>query len=460
MNKKNNLKVHFYGGTDSVTGANFILEDGETQIMVDCGMIQGRELSKNREINGESFDYNPGEVDFLLVTHSHSDHIGRIPKLVHDGFNGVIYSTLETKEITSAMFEDSLRIMSRELQEYKTTPIYDEKDVQKTLLMWQTKPYNQEFDLGENFSVDFKDAGHILGSVIASIHHKPLNKNIVFTGDLGNSPSPLIKNTDKITDADYLIMESVYGDRNHEDREGRLGKIKQAIKETIERQGTLLIPVFSIEKTQIILHELNDLIEKKLVPSVPVFLDSPLASKVTEIYARYSRNFNKEIKGQIDSGDDIFDFPKFNIIQSKKDSGEIYKIKGPKIIIAGSGMSTAGRILEHEKLYLPEHKNAILFVGYQAVGTLGRRIKDGAKKVFIENIEIPVNARLYEVYGYSSHKDSDNLVDFVADSAERLQKVFVVMGEPKAAMFLTQRLRNELNVKAIHPQKGDVVILK
>ena len=294
---------------------------------------------------------------------------------------------------------------------------------------------------------------------MVNIRDKESGNNVVFSGDLGNTPTPLIRNTEKIPDADYIVMESVYGDRNHEEKAVRREKLKEVLTTIIERKGTLLIPVFSLEKTQVILHEMNDLIESGEIPSVPVFFDSPLGIKLTEVYAKQFKNFNEKVQKRITGGDDIFDFPKLNKTFTRSESQSIRKVKGPKIIIASSGMSSGGRILDHEKEYLPDPKNGILFVGYQVPGSIGRAIEEGSREVRIDGKLVPIKAQIYTVSGYSSHKDSDNLVEFVSDSAEKVKKVFVVMGESKSAMFLTQKIRDSLGVNAIHPREGDVMEL-
>ncbi|HMO78977.1 MAG TPA: MBL fold metallo-hydrolase [Candidatus Paceibacterota bacterium] len=456
---KNQLKLTFYSGTESVTGANFLLEDDKTKILIDCGLTQGIGFDFKNDPNRKPFSYDPREVDFLLVTHAHTDHIGRIPKLIKDGFSGQIFSTKQTKEIAELMFDDALSILNNEAKKHDAEPLYEKKHVDGALSIWQTYDYHQVFDLNEDFSVSFRDAGHILGSAMITVRHKDTAKNIVFTGDLGNTPTPLIRNTEEIEDADYLIMESVYGDRNHDQKEQRKEKLKEILQKIIDRKGTLLIPVFSLEKTQVILHEMNDLVEGKQITSVPVFFDSPLGIRLTEIYQKQYKNFNEKVQARIMSGDDIFDFPKLTKTYTKEESQLIRKTPGPKIIIASSGMSTGGRILYHEKEYLPDPKNAILFIGYQVPGSIGRAIEEGIGQVKIENQIVPIKAQIYTVSGYSSHKDSDNLVDFVSNTAKRVKKVFVVMGEPKSAMFLAQKLRDNLDVDAIHPREGDSFII-
>lgn len=454
-----NAKLTFYGGVGSVTGANFLLEVSGTKILVDCGMVQGSSFAG--EENRKPFPYNPAEIDFLLITHAHADHIGRIPKLVADGFHGKIYSTPETHALVRLMLEDALKLIEDECRKTGTLPLYEHKDVVATLALWGDISYHQNFVLFPEISVYPKDAGHILGSAMYEITFPTVSgerRKIVFTGDLGNSPTPILRDTEVISDADYLVMESVYGDRNHEDRDSRRRHLKDVIRESVKRRGALIIPIFSLEKTQVILYEMHELEEAHEIPIVPVFLDSPLAIEVTKIYQSMRQNFNEEALADEQSGD-IFRFPRLKFTAHSEESKAILGAPAPKIILAGSGMSNGGRILHHEVNYLPGPQNTILFVGYQAAGTLGRQIQEGAKEVNINGQRIPVRAHVEIISGYSSHKDSDRLIQFVENTAKTLKKAFVVMGEPRSAMFLVQRLRDYVGVEAVHPSQGESVEL-
>ncbi len=444
------IKIGFYGGVGSVTGANFLLESQQTKILIDCGLIQG--YFKGNNPNFENFKYNVSEIDFLIVTHAHTDHIGRIGKLIKDGFNGKIISTPATKDLARIMLEDAVGLMDENI-------LYTIEDVNSAFQKWETLDYHTKKVFGD-FEIYFKDAGHILGSAIVEAVCLENKKKIVFTGDLGNSPTPLLRDTEKITDADYLIMESVYGDRVHEERDLRKNKLAEIIRKVTKRGGTLIVPVFSLEKTQVFLKELNDLIEDGKVSSVPVFFDSPLGIKLTEVYGRYTHLFKESVQEEIKNGDDIFDFPKLSLTLRKQESDGIVKTEGAKIIVASSGMSEGGRVTAHEKRFLPDPKNAILFIGYQVAGSLGRRIQEGAKQVTIEKTDVPVRAEVLTVSGYSSHKDSNGLLEFVENSAESLKKVFVVMGEPKAGFYLVQKIRDFLEVDAEVPDLGEVIDIK
>ncbi len=450
----------FCGGVGSVTGANFLLEVGNKKILIDCGMVQGSRFAD--EDNRKSFPYAPQSIDYLLVTHAHIDHIGRIPRLCAEGFRGTIYSTPETHALARIMLEDALKLIEEECRERGTLPLYEHKDVVAALSLWKDISYHQTFELFPEVSLYLKDAGHILGSAMYEVHFSTSSgkrRKIVFTGDLGNSPTPILKDTEAITDADYLVMESVYGDRNHENRESRLESLGQIVKDAVARKGTLIIPTFSLEKTQVLLYEFHQLEKKHAIPSIPVFLDSPLAIEVTKIYQAMRQNFNSAAFAE-DEKSDIFRFPNLKFTPHSEESKAILRVPAPKVVLAGSGMSHGGRILHHEVNYLPGSQNTILFVGYQAAGSLGRQIQDGAKEVHINGQKVPVRARVETISGYSSHKDSEHLVEFVESTAKTVKQVFVVMGEPKAALFLVQRLRDYLGVNAMHPELGQKVELK
>ena len=446
------LKITFCSGAGTVTGANFLIEGNDKKFLVDCGLIQGEKVAE--DLNWDEFTYDASTIDILFITHGHIDHIGRIPKLIHEGFNGKIISTIPTKEITEIMLADTAHLLAKD-EENNLAEIYSPENIKKALNLWETIEYGQKLNVDHGFQFSFKDSGHILGSGILEIIYN--NKKIVFTGDLGNSPSPLLRNTEKVTGVDYLFMESVYGDRNHEGREDRKKRLAEVIKQNYDRKGTLMIPVFSLERTQELLYEIDTLVEANLIPKMPIFLDSPLAIKLTAVYKKYEKYFNPTALKIIKGGDDIFNFIGLKMTESTDESKAILNVAGPKIVMAGSGMSNGGRILHHEKNYLPYANNTILLIGYQSVGTLGRTIENGTKKIRIMNEDVHIKAHIEKISGYSGHKDSDHLVEFVADTADTLKKVYLLMGEPKSAMFLAQKLRDNLNIDAYTPNTGESI---
>jgi len=449
----------FYGGAGSVTGANFMLKVPPKTLLVDCGLMQGSDEDEAK--NWDDFAYDPKTVDLLFVTHAHADHIGRIPKLVRDGFKGTIYSTDATRDLARVMFDDALSVAHFEEKKTGRKHFYDASDVERALSQWKTIDYHSETDLGDGVSVRFSDAGHILGSAIITFTHTKDEKkrSISFTGDLGNSPTPLLRPVEHVTDSNYLLMESVYGDRDHEDKGNRSERLKRIILDLARRGGALIIPAFSIERTQVMLYELNELVEAGEVPTMPVFLDSPLAIKVTDIYKKYTRYFNEDIKSDIAGGDKIFDFPGFQISETREDSRRINSEPNPKIIIAGSGMSEGGRIMYHEKKYLSDPNSTMLIVGYQPVGGFGHALLNGVKKITVFGEKVTVRAKIESIMSYSAHMQSSDLQEFARIAGEKntLERVFIAMGEPKASLFLVQRLRDYFGLDAIAPEEGQQI---
>ncbi len=448
-------QLTFHGGVGSVTGANFMLTSGDTKILIDCGMFQGRRMCDDG--NYHTFPYDVKEPVALIVTHAHIDHIGRIPKLVKDGFKGTIYSTPQTKALARVMLADAARLIEEEAHVCGTTPPYAPEDVEAVFTNWKEVSYYSPFTIGD-VSIELFDAGHILGSAIVVATH-PVSGKIVFTGDLGNSPSLLLRDTDAITDANFMVIESVYGDRTHEPEGDRSAHLEDIIETVIKQQGTLLIPAFSIERTQLILYEINNLVERKRIPAVPVYLDSPLAIKVTDIYKRSTPLFNDASQKAIAHGDDLFKFDNLAFVTSNRESKTLENVPGPKIIIAGSGMSHGGRILSHERLYLSDSKNTLLIVGYQAPGSIGRQLLEGASSITIKNEHIPVKARIEVILGFSGHRDVNGLLSFVTNTHKTLKKLFVTMGEPKSSQFFAQRVRDYVGVNAVYPSLGETVEL-
>jgi metallo-beta-lactamase family protein len=447
-------KITFYGGTGTVTGANFLFEVDGKNILVDCGLTQGFKIAD--DVNWDPFPYDPKSIDILFITHAHIDHLGRVPKLINEGFNGKIYSTLPTMDLAAPMLDDTAHILSKN-KEIGLDKIYSPDNLKKALSLWQGFEYYENIQITPNLKVSFKNAGHILGSaMIEFIFNK---KKILFTGDLGNSPSPILPDNDSIQDIDYMVMESVYGDRNHELKDQRRHFLEKVIEDNYKRKGTLVIPTFSLERSQELLFELNNLVEGDRIPKMPIFLDSPLAIRLTDVFKKHKNYFNEEAKKIMAHDHHLFDFPGLHETLEAEDSKKIRMVPNPKIIIAGSGMSSGGRVVHHEKEYLPHTNNTLLLTGYQSIGTPGRLIHEGAKMVKIYGEEVEVKAHIETISGYSGHKDSDALVNFVEGSQDTLKKVFVVMGEPKSSLYLVQKLRDNLGINAYAPDQGESIVL-
>lgn len=448
--------VYFYGGAGSVTGANFLLKSGDIQFLVDCGLAQGRHNAE--EDNWKPFAYTPSEVPLLIVTHGHIDHIGRIPKLVKDGFRGKIISTELTRAIAEPLLLDSMELLAHDAQKHGREELYNKEDILLAMSLWEGIPYHESCDIGGGFSFEFLDAGHISGSAMVRV--KRGDKVMLFTGDLGGGNSPLLGPHEAPGNPDYLLMESVYGDRTRQGDEDHVAQLASAIKEVSERHSTLLIPAFSTERTQDIIFEIRQLMQEGGIPKMPVYIDSPLAEKITDAFVRYPQYFSEAIQKRIASGEKIFSFPELHFVENAEQSRGISAAPGPRIIIAGSGMSNGGRVHGHEKSILPDAKSTVLIVGYQAAGSLGRRLIEGEKNVLIQGERVAVRAKIQVIYGYSAHMDGAHLLDFAAEVAKSVKQIFVVMGEPSASGFLVQRIRDYLGLKAIAPAAGSSAIIE
>ena len=448
------MKLTFYGGVGEVTGANYVLESGGTNIMVDCGLHQGSHYADRQ--NFEPFPYDVKEIKAVFVTHSHLDHTGRLPSLVHVGFRGTIYSTAATKDCAELMLLDSEHLLEMEAEREKRPPLYTTEDVMQTRQQWQGLRYHDPVVVGP-FTVELFDAGHILGSAIIKVRAE--GKTIVFSGDLGNFPAPILRPTEKIDAADYCLIESAYGDRAHENVDKRREQLEDVMEDTVKAGGTLMIPAFAMERTQELLYHLHQLFKEGRVPRIPVFIDSPLAIKLTAVYKKYESYFNPETQHIARSGDDILNFPGLRLTLTTEQSKEINSVPPPKVVIAGSGMSNGGRILHHEMRYLPDPKSTILFIGYQAAGSLGRQILDGAQEVHIFGEKIPVRCKKVNIPGYSAHADQPRLLAWLSPMRQSLKKVFVVQGEEQSSEVLMYKIVDELAVAAEVPKPGETVVL-
>src|SRR3989344_4131117 len=450
------MKLKFFGGAKMVTGANYLLESSGEKIVIDCGLHQGSNYCERHNFN--PFGYDPKEIKAVFVTHAHIDHTGRLPKLYKDGFRGVIYSTPPTKDFAREHLLDSEDILRREAEREKREPLYTAEDVDNMMKLWESVDYKESVQVGP-FQVKPLNSGHVLGS--ASFVIEAEGKTIIFSGDLGNSNPPLIKEWEPITTpVDYCLIESAYGDRIHEDVDKRKELLEDVIEETIKAGGVLIVPAFALERIQGLLYQLNELIENGRIPKLPVYVDSPLAIKLTAVYKWHERYFNDEAWKLVSNDKSVFKFPGTKAFFTKEESIAIKKVPSPKIIIAGSGMSQGGRILFHEKEYLPDRKSTILFVGYQSAGSLGRRILDGAKSVRILGEEVPVNARVVHISGYSAHADQERLLGWLTPMRSTLKKVFVVQGDPDVSEKFASLVQDKFAVEAVVPSEGEEVVLE
>ena len=448
------LKLSFHGGAGKVTGSNFLVEGARGKVLVDCGIEQGADFAIE-EVYGP-FPYDVAAIDALVVTHAHLDHVGRIPKLVRDGFKGKIYMTPPTRDLAVLILLDSVNILADEAARLGREPLYTSQDVEAAFALVETLEYRTEREVAPGLSVYLRNIGHILGSASARVTDEE-GTAVVLTGDIGNSPSPLLPDWEPAPDADALVMESVYGDRLHPPQKERVQALRDSLKRAIARGGTILIPAFSLERTQLMLYELSNFFSAGELPRTPVFLDSPLAIRVTEVYEKWGMTYFKpETEDEMKREGSIFEFPFLKKTLAREDSAAIEKVPGPKIIIAGAGMSHGGRIGRWETRYLPDPTTTLFMVGYQAPGTPGRRIMEGAGSVRIAGADVKIRAQVEKLEGWSAHADRDGLLKFAeaALAAKRPKVIFTAIGEPAAERFLAQRIHDYLGARAVVPEAG------
>ena len=471
------MKVTFLGAAETVTGSNFLVEGAGKKFLVDCGLHQGK--FEEELLNDEPFDYDVNSIDFMLLTHAHIDHSGRIPKLYKDGYKNPIYATKATCDLCSIMLPDSGHIQETE-NEIKNKkrkrngkkpiePLYTVEDAENSIELFKEVEYDQIVDLAPGISARFNDAGHMLGSSIIEIWIAENNqtKKIVFSGDIGNNDIPLLSSPTMIESADYLIMESTYGDRLHLKNDQKANLFLDIVTETLDNGGTVVIPSFAVGRTQEILFELNKIKDSKekdeafkkeyeTLMNAKVYVDSPLATSATEVFEKNMDLFKPEVQKFIKRGDNPLDFPGLNFTQSVDESKALNMSDEPCIIISASGMCDVGRIKHHLKHNIWNPKSTILFVGYQAPGTLGRRIVDGEKKVKILGEEFAVKARVEYIEGYSGHADQEGLLNFVYSFTSQMPKhIFLVHGEPNAQETLKEKIESTTGIGVTIAKYGE-----
>ena len=470
------MNITFLGATKMVTGSNFLIEGAGKKFLVDCGMYQGKATDEME--NEAPFLYDVKDINFMLLTHAHIDHSGRIPKLYNEGFRGPIYATKATCDLCSIMLPDSGHIQEQE-NEWKNNkrkrkgqkqqpPLYTAEDAIKSLEILHPVKYDEIIDIDENIHVRFNDAGHMLGSAIIEVWVNEDGKTTktVFTGDLGNNDIPLLASPTMIDDADYLVMESTYGDRLHVGTDDKAQVFLDIVSETLDNGGTVVVPSFAVGRTQEILYELNMIKEEKSkdpkfqeeyekLMKVPVYVDSPLAISATEVFRENEDLFDDETKAIMERGDNPLEFPGLKFTRTADESKALNESNEPSIIISASGMCEVGRIKHHLKHNIWNPKSTILFVGYQAPGTLGRTIVDGAKKVKIFGEEFSVEARVEYIEGYSGHADQEWLLNFVYSFIKKPKHIFLVHGEPNGQLVLKNKIVENTNIPVTIPGYGE-----
>lgn len=474
------MKVTFLGATKTVTGSNYLVEAAGKKFLVDCGMWQGK--AELEEENFHEFDFNPAEIDFMLLTHAHIDHSGRIPKLYNEGFKNKIYAHKATCDLCALMLPDSGHIQEMENEwknrkrmrkgEEPREPLYTAEQAARCLEIFEPVKYDEIIEITPEIHVRFNDAGHMLGSSIIELWVDEDGKRTktVFSGDIGNNDNPLLQEPTMIEDADYLVMESTYGSRLHIRNDEKAELFLDIVSETLDNQGTVVIPSFAVGRTQEILYELNKIKETKndeefirkyeTLMKAPVYVDSPLAISATEVFKENTDLFDDDIKQEILRGDNPLEFPNLKFTRTAEESKALNEDPTPSIIISASGMCEVGRIKHHLKHNLWNPKSTILFVGYQAPGTLGYNIVNGAKKVKIFGEEIAVNARIEYIEGYSGHADQEGLMNFVYSFRNKPQKIFLVHGEEESQEVLEQKIENDAKLPVIIPNYGETYELK
>lgn len=469
------MKITFLGATRTVTGSNFLVETSGKKFLVDCGMYQGKGTVE--EQNYQGFEYNPSEIDFMILTHAHIDHSGRIPKLYKDGFKGPIYAHKATYDLCGLMLPDSGHIQEMESVwknkkrvrkgEKELNPLYTAQEAMDSLEIFKPVQYDEIIEIDSNIHIRFNDAGHMLGSSVVEIWAKEDGKETkaVFTGDLGNNDIPLLGEPTMIEDADYLIMESTYGSRLHNRNDQKAEVFLDIVSETIDNGGKVIIPSFAVGRTQEILYELNKIKENttdekflreyETLMKVPVYVDSPLAISATEVFRENMDLFDEETQERMKKGDNPLEFPGLKFTQTAEESMALNQDQSPAIIISASGMCEVGRIKHHLKHNIWNPNNTILFVGYQGVGTLGYNIVNGAKTVKIFGEEIAVNARIEYIEGYSGHADQEGLMNFIYSFREKPKHIFLVHGEKESQETLKEKILEDIGIDVTIPEYGE-----
>ena len=445
------LSLSFHGAVARTTGSAHVIEFGNKKILLDCGMIQGIPYHYNK-----MFSFDPASIDDVILSHAHIDHSGRIPLLYKQGFEGNVYCTPATKDLLKVLLLDAVKISREEVRKSRREgkhhlmePLYDEEDVYDTLKQVRIVSYRNPEQIDRKIVFEFYDAGHILGSAQSVLNLD--GTTIGFTGDLGQNGQPLIKNPEPLPNIDYFITESTYGDRIHPPMGKAAQRLIDYAKHVYDEGGKLVIPSFAIGRTQTLVYFLNEVFENSTLDKMPVYIDSPMAIDATEIYLKHPECFDKETITLLKSGDNPLKFPELKFSQTKHDSRQILNGWETCVVFAGSGMCNGGRILNHLINELPTRKSIILFVGFQAHGTLGREISDGAKTVEIFDRDIKVKAKVKAIQGFSAHADRSELLAHIKRMSKKPRKTFIVHGEAAQSLTYAANLRNTLGIWAQVP---------
>ncbi len=458
------MKLQFLGATRQVTGSRYYLQAGGAKVLVDCGMFQERPY---QDRNWEPSPVPPKALDALVLTHAHLDHCGLIPRLVEEGFAGPILTTSATADLAEIILRDSAEIQvedalfkkKRHRKEgrrgkHPEVPLYTMREVERALPRIKTVPYGQAHNVDGGLQVTFHDAGHILGSAVVELTagRGGESRRVLFSGDLGQWDRPILRDPTVLHEADFLVMESTYGDRDHQDGDGIEPQLERIINDTIRAGGNVVIPVFAVERAQEVMFYVSRLVRADRIPDVPVFLDSPMAIDVTEVFRRHPECFDEETYQMISSGESPLRFPGLKMVRSTEDSKAINGLRQPAIIMATSGMCTAGRIKHHLKHNVTRPESTILFVGFQVRGTLGRQLLDGNPEVRIHGRHWPVRARVEQIHGFSGHADRNALMRWLAGFNAPPRHLFLTHGEEESSLALADQVRNQLDWQVTVPR--------
>lgn len=473
------IKLRFLGAAQNVTGSRHLLEADGVRVLVDCGLYQERHLLAR---NWEAFSVPPDSIDAVLLTHAHLDHCGLLPKLARDGFKGKIYCTAATGEIARIILLDSAKLQEEDAEHkrrrheregrkgpYPVVPLYTQADAEACFPQFSPVKYKQSVQIGEDVEATFCDAGHVLGSSIIKVtageacpgaeRRNGQARSILFSGDIGRPDRPIVHDPAYVDQADYVLVESTYGDRIHQGREDMKKAIAEVINSTRRARGNIIVPSFALERSQEVLYYINELVLEKAVPHLSVFLDSPMAASITRIFEQHPELYDHELTEYIEKHKSPFRFPGLKMVETVAASKAINRIKKPIMVIAGSGMCTGGRIKHHLVNNISRPESTIMFVGYQAVGTLGRRIVDGEKQVRILGKEYPVRARVVQINGFSAHADRDELLKWLSGLKKPPRRVFVVHGEPESAQNFGQYIMQKTGWDVTVPAYQDEIVL-
>lgn len=457
------MKLNFLGANRQVTGSRYLLDTGNLKLMIDCGMFQERHMLSR---NWDDPPVDPKSIDYLLLTHAHLDHTGLVPRLVSQGFDGSIIATEPSVELAKIIMSDSARIQQEDVKykkkrhqkenrqsKHPLVPLYTVEDADKAAGLFTGVSYDQRIELGDDVYVTYREAGHILGS--ASLVIEAHGKRIVFSGDVGQTNKPLIRDPAAIEGGDYVVLESTYGDRSHKDETDVVDQLCDIVNRTIKRGGNVVIPTFAVERAQELVYHLSRLAHGDRIPDVPVFLDSPMAVDVTEVFRRHRDYMDAQTNALFESGQPPLRFPGLKLVRAVEDSIAINQLREPCIIMSSSGMCTGGRIKHHLKRNIGRAESTLVFVGYQAVGTLGRIILDGKDRVRIHGQYWPVNAEIAQIYGFSAHGDREDLLNWLANIDPPPKRVFLTHGDEDAALTLQKKIE-----QAQVPHYGDEYMLE